>query len=177
MWFRLNLGGIDFHFQISKYRKSTRENWDYEWCDVDLTLQAKWLNFQITSSAILLAMEVEKIRDKIDALLNDKLDNPERIECIEPDLEFHLYPKEDIRNNPEIVYVQPGYEIADIGMDFVVSFWADDGLSANRLLLSFGREDLEKLLCYLRYITKSTDDKDEKIQSMIEEGCLYGGIA
>lgn len=176
MWLKLNLEGIDFHFRISKYRKSTRENWDDEWCEVDLTLQArKWLNYQIVSDEILLAIEVEEIRDRIEDLLNDKLDKPEKIECIEPDFELHLHPKEDIRNNPDIVYVKPGCEIADIDMDFQVSFWdSNGGSSANRLLLSFGRTDLEILLCYLRYITKMIDDKDEMVQRLISEGCLYG---
>ena len=123
----------------------------------------------------MLAIEVEEIRDRIEDLLNDKLDKPEKIECIEPDFELHLHPKEDIRNNPDIVYVKPGCEIADIDMDFQVSFWdSNGGSSANRLLLSFGRTDLEILLCYLRYITKMIDNKDEMVQRLISEGCLYG---
>lgn len=176
MWIKLDLEGIDFHFRISKYRKSTKENGFDEWCEVDLTLQAReWLNYQIVSDETLLAVEVEEIRDRIDNLLNGSLEKPEKIECIEPDLEFHLHPKEDIRNNPDVVYVKPGYEIADIDMDLIVSFWDRDGaLSANRLLLSFGREDLEKLLCYLQYVTGVINKEDVMVKELIAEGCVYG---
>lgn len=176
MWLRLNLEGVDFHFRISKYRKSTRENWYDEWCEIDLTLQShEWLNYQIVSDETMLATEVEDVRDKINDLLHDKLDKPEKIECIEPDFTFLLHPKEDIRNNPDIIYVKPGCEIFDIDMDFQVSFWDRDGcLSSNRLLLSFGREDLEKLLCYFNYVTGTVDDKDEMVQKLLSDGILYG---
>ena len=40
MWFHLDLDGIDFHFRISKYRKSIQDIWDEQWCKVDLTLQS-----------------------------------------------------------------------------------------------------------------------------------------
>ena len=176
MWLRLNLEGIDFHFRISKYRQTTRENWYDEWCEIDLTLQAsKWLDYQIISDEIMLAIEVERLRDKIDALLHDKLSDPEIYECIEPDFAFHLNPKADIRNNPSIIYVKPGNENVDINMDFQVSFWdRDGGLSSNRLLLSFGRENLERFLCYLQYITRVVDDENETVQRLLSEGNLYG---
>lgn len=176
MWFRLNLEGIDFHFRISKYQKSTKENWDDEWCRIDLTLQAPdWLNYRIVYAETMLAAEVEHIRDKINDLLHDKLSKPETIECIEPDFVFHLHPKEDIRNNPDVLYVKPGFEIADIDMDFQVTFWDRDGaLSSNRLMLSFIREDLEMLLCYFQYITGIVDDNDEMVQRLLSEGHLYG---
>lgn len=84
-----------------------------------MTLQSpEWLNYQIVSDETMLAAEVEDVRDKINDLLHDKLDKPEKIECIEPDFTFLLHPKEDIRNNPDVVYVKPGCEIADIDMDF-----------------------------------------------------------
>ena len=178
MWLKLNLEDINFHFQINKYRKSTRENWDCEWCRVDLTLQSRdWLNYQIHDAETMLATEVEELRDGIDALLRDGLEEPKEITCIEPDFEFQLHPKADVRNNPDVIYVKPGHEIIDIDMDLVLSFWDDDGaLTANRMILAFDREDLEKLLCYLRLITGLVDENDEQVQSLIADGSLYGNI-
>ncbi len=175
MWLKLDLEGIDFRFRISRYRKSTKEKWDDEWCLVDLRLYAQdWLNYKIKSDETLLSFEVERIRDKINYLLNDKIEAPEIIECMEPDFEFHLHPKEDIRNNPNISYVRPGYEIVDIDMDFVVNFWYDKGtLSSNRMFLCFGRDDLNKLLCYLNYITGAADENDKTVNELITEGFIY----
>lgn len=176
MWLKLDIGGIDFHFRISGYKKSTQENWDDEWCDVDLTLQSrKWLDYHINSDETLLALEVEELRDSIDALLKDGLENYEHKECVEPDFEFHLYPKEDLRNNPRFTYVAPGHEILDVHMDFSVTFQDREGcLSSNRLLMEFDRDDLEKLLCYLNLVTKAVSKEDDTVKKAIAEGYIYG---
>ena len=68
----LDLDGIEFRFRITKYEKSISDNlyklYD-QWCIVELSLHSgNWLNYQI-SSEILLAYEVEKIRDKISDFL------------------------------------------------------------------------------------------------------------
>lgn len=66
MWLYLDLDGIDFHFRIENFRASSAENWDSEWCKVDLTLQAgNWLNYQQVSSETMLCKEVESIRNQI----------------------------------------------------------------------------------------------------------------
>lgn len=176
MWLKLDLDGIDFRFRIEKYKKSTKNNWDEEWCDLDLTLKSQeWLNYNIVSDEILLAFEVEKLCDKIEALLSDKLNEPEIITCIEPDLEFHLYPKYDIRNNPDVIYVRPDSNtIVDVDMRLIVSFWhKNGGLTANQLILAFNREDLEKLYCYLKYITGTITEEDKTFQKLISEGIIY----
>ena len=176
LWLRLDIGGIDLHFRISHYRKSTEEKWDTQWCEIDLTLQASnWLNYHISSSEIMLSLEVESLRDGIKALLNDELSEVDTHECIEPDFQFVLYPKQDVRNNPGVLYVKPGFEIADVDMEFVVTFWDRDGaLSSNRLVLSFGRRELERLLLYLQLVTGLISENDEMITNMISEGSLYG---
>ena len=47
---------------------------------VDLTLRSReWLNYQIVQGETLLALEVEQLRDKIQALLDDELDAPAEI--------------------------------------------------------------------------------------------------
>ncbi len=176
MWLKLDLGGIDFRFRIEKYKKSTRENWDVEWCDVDLMLKSQeWLNYNIVSDECLLSIEVEELCDKIEALLNDKLEEPERIRCVEPDLEFRLYPKYNIRNNPDVVYIKPGSNtIVDVCMKLIVSFWhKNGGLTANELILAFDRKDLEKLYCYLKYVIGIITEEDETLQKLMTEGIIY----
>jgi hypothetical protein len=60
-------------------------------------------------------------------------------------------------------------------MDFSVTFWdREGGLSSNRLLMDFDREDLEKLLCYLNIVTGTTSKDDESVKKAIAEGYIYG---
>ena len=55
-----------------------------------------------------------------------------------------------------------------------MNFWYDKGtLSSNRLLLCFGRDDLNKLLCYLNFITGVVDENDKTIKELITEGFIY----
>ena len=90
-------------------------------------------------------------------------------------MEFHLYPKYDIRNNPDVVYVRPDSNtIVDVDMRLIVSFWhKNGGLTANQLILAFNREDLEKLYCYLKYITGIITEEDKTFQKLISEGIIY----
>ena len=176
MWLKLDLEDIDFRFRISKYQKSIDIGYLDKWCKVDLTLKAQeWLNYNMVYREALLPHEVEYLCDKIEALLNDKLNEPEIITCIEPDLEFHLFPKDDIRNNPDVVYVRPGSNtIVDVTMDLIVSFWDKDGvLTANQLKLAFNREDIEKLHCYLKYIIGTITEEDKIFPKLIADGIIY----
>lgn len=171
MWLYLDLAGIEFHFSVNNYRKSTLDNWDVEWCNVDVTIHSgNWLNYQI-SSEILLACEVEEIRDKISDLLEDRIQEQVEIEFIEPDLSLLLNPKEDIRDNPRVLYVALGHEIVDIDAELHIHFW-NDGLTANYLSLCFGRDELECLLFYLRYITNEIQNDDEMLQKLIADDVI-----
>ena len=175
MWFTLDLDGITLHLRIQNYKKSSNSiSWDENWTCVDLTLQAKeWLNYQIKNDEIMLACEVEELRDKLGLLLVDGLTEPYSLELIEPDLTFELNPKKDIRNDPRILYVRPGFEIVDIDMEMEVSFW-NGGLTANKLVLSFDRGDIEKLRLYLQLVTAEIDRNEPAIQNLISSGSLYG---
>jgi hypothetical protein len=173
VWLKLDLDGIDFHFRIKNYRQST-ENWDDEWSKEDLTLQSSnWLDYHIDNDELLLMCEVEELRDDIKSLLFDENKKIYSLECIEPDLTFTFYPKIDLREESNYIYVQRGCEIVDVFMELKVAFW-NDGLTANRLLLNFDRSDLEKLLCYLELITGKISIQDKQVQKLIEQGSIYG---
>jgi hypothetical protein len=174
MQLNLDLDGIEFCFRITKYEKSNSENlyklYD-QWCIVELSLYSeKWLNYQI-SSEILLACEVEEIRDKISDLLEDRIQEQEILEFIEPDLTFELNPKKNLCEDPKYTYIAPGHEIVDIDADLHIHFW-NDGLTANYLSLCFGRDELECLLVYLRYITNEIQNDDEMLQKLIADDVI-----
>ncbi len=166
MWFHLDLDGIDFHFRISKYRKSIQDIWDEQWCKVDLTLQSgNWLNYQ-TSSEMLLSCEVEQLRAKLFDLISNKIESQEELEFIEPDLSFVLHPQKDLTLDPNYTYVAPGHEIVDIDADVHVHLW-NGGLTENYISLCFGREDIEACCSYLNLITNQIQADDLTIKKLM----------
>lgn len=171
MWFHLNLDGIELCFRVAKYRKSAPEKSDEQWCNIDLALHGNnWLNYKV-SSDILLACEVEEIRNRIFDLLEDKIQAEEELDFIEPDLTFVLYPKKDLREDIKYTYIAPGHEILDINADLRVHLW-NDGLTANYLSLCFDRDDLQKLLIYLQLVTDEISKDDKIVQKLIESDII-----
>lgn len=168
----MNISGIEFHFQIHNYSKSKTDDWDSEWSKLSLKLFAQnWLNYEIKYDEIMLMSEIEELRDDLENLINDKLTENQTIEFLEPDLSFVLSPKFDIRNNPNILYVEEGYEIADITMDLEVNFWdsRDRSATANKLTLCLDREEIEIFLDYLNFIIDNDVDSD-RVSELIEQG-------
>lgn len=174
MWLKLDIDGIIFRLQIHGYRPPTTENWDSQWCRIDLSLASRnWLNYIIENDEVLLSCEVQTLAESLEKLLNDGLNEISEIECIEPDFKFILHPKKDLRNDPKYVYVREGYEIEDISMEWVVSFW-NDGLTNNYLSMEFDRDDIEYLSNYLNMVMGNIDKKSETITDMINKGLIYG---
>lgn len=172
MWFKLDLCGIEMNMRIKEYEPSDKEKWDYQWCRVDFSfIGESWLNYQKANDEVLLSCEVEELAHSLDDLLNDKLSEIKTIECIEPDFNFILHPKRDLRNDPKYTYIQKGYEIADIYMEMKIFFW-HEGLTDNYLSVTFDRNDLQSLRNYLFLIIGKIDKEDSVIKEMISEGVL-----
>ncbi len=74
--------------------------------------------------------------------------------CIEPDFCFILYPKRDLRDDPKYTYVQPGYEIEDIYLEWRIYFW-NEGLTDNFLNFTLNRDEIIKFRDYLREVKNS----------------------
>lgn len=169
MWFKLDLCGIDMILRIKGYEPSTKEKWDYQWCDVDFSFVGdSWLNYQRDNDEVLLSCEVEELAQSLDDLLSDKLSEVKTIECIEPDFNFILHPKRDLRDDPKYTYVQKGYEIADIYMEMKIFFW-HEGLTDNHLSVTFDRTDIQYLRNYLFLIIGKLKKDDKCIVEMIEK--------
>lgn len=172
MWFKLNLNGIVMNMRIKGYEPSEKDKWDYQWCDVDFSFVSEsWLNYQRDNDEVLLSCEVEELAQALDDLLTDRLSEVKTIECIEPDFNFILHPKRDLRNDPKYTYVQKGYEIADIYMDMKIFFWYE-GLTDNFLSVTFDRTDLQYLRDYLFLIIGKIDKDNSVINEMVSKGIL-----
>lgn len=108
----------------------------------------------------------------LDDLLTDRLSEVKTIECIEPDFNFILHPKRDLRNDPKYTYIKKGYEIADIYLEMKIFFW-NGGLTDNYLSLTFDRNDIQYLKNYLLWVTGERHKNDSEIVDMISKGILF----
>ena len=154
MWFEIDASGINIKLQINGYRPTNEDNWDSEWCRCDFLFSSgDWLSYHKENDEVLLACEVDELEEKLSRLLENKLTEIEEMVCIEPDFIFKLYPQIDIRENPKYTYVQPGYELQDIYLEWKIFFW-HGGLTDNHLTITLGREEIKSLRGYLASIIK-----------------------
>lgn len=172
MWLKLNLSGIRLSMQIRNYRRTSEEDWLSVWCKTDFSFVAdKWLNYCEDDSEVFLAREIEDLAKSLDDLLNDRLTAPTEFNCIEPDFNFILNPKKDLRLDPKVLYVRPGCEIVDIDMEWKISFW-HDGLTANYLSVTLNRTDIKSLLLYLRLVMGEVRESSPEIKALISKGVI-----
>lgn len=110
MSIQIDAAGIIIDLLVKGYRKSNKDNWDEQWCKCDFAFKSdSWLNYQSVDNEVLLSCEIEELEQSLTQLINGEITEKKMIEPIEPDFKFILYPEEDLRNNPNYTYVQPGY--------------------------------------------------------------------
>lgn len=174
MWLKLDLDGIIVELQIQQYTKQdarTSDEYGY-WCKVGFLFSSHpWLNYSKENDELFLSYEVDDLANALDDLLDDRLSESQELTLIEPDFCFELIPKQDLRNNSRILYIQPGYEIADISMEWRVSFW-HDGLTANYLTVTLDRTDIRNLRDYLFLVIGKYNDHSPEIIEMKKNGLL-----
>ena len=128
---------------VNDYEKSNKADWDSQWCNCEFSLGFEnQLIFYESIGSLLLSCEIENLESKLTQLLNDELDEAYKLECLEPDFQFILQPKRDLRNDPNIVYVQKGHEIADIAMEWRVFLWIGGFATDNYFALALGRKEI-----------------------------------
>lgn len=176
MWLKMDLDGIIVELCIRQYiKKENRasDKYDY-WCKVGFSFSSQtWLNYNKENDEVFLCYEVDDLAKALDNLLNNKLSEPTTVELIEPDFCFELMPKEDLRNNPRILYIQLGHEIADISMEWKIFFWHGGELTENYLTVKLDRTDIMNLRNYLFLVTGKYDEHAPEIIEMEKNGILY----
>ena len=172
MRLKIDLNGIMLRLKIMGYTPSTQEDWDSQWCDVDFSFSSgNWLDYHRENDEVLLSCEVEALAENIEKLLNDELNEITEISCIEPDFNFILHPKRDLREDPKYTYIREGYEIADIYMEWTVTFW-NEGLTDNYLSVTLDREDMKILLVYLNYVVGKYATDSQEVEDLIRRDFL-----
>ena len=168
MRLKIDLNGILLRLNIKDYEPSQQDRWDCQWCHVDFSFSSgSWLDYHKENDEVLLSCEVETLAENLGKLLNDEIAEITELPCIEPDFNFVLHPKRDLRDDPEYTYVREGYEISDIYMEWTTTFW-NNGLTDNYLSVTLDRDDIHILLGYLNYVTGKLNKQDPLIVELIK---------
>ncbi len=153
MWLEIDVKGIKIKLQINGYRQTNKDKWDSEWCRCNFLFSSgNWLNYHKENYEVLAVSEVDELEDKLSKLLGNELFEIEEFICIEPDFVFKLYPQTDLRDDPKNIYIQPGYEIQDIYLEWKIYFW-HEGLTDNYLTVTLNREEILSFRDYLSSVT------------------------
>ena len=174
MWIKFDLDGMIFELKIKNYIPNQTLNGD--WVEISHNFRFyDIINYSVNREELLLNYEVDKIRDYMENLLNDKLNINKEYEGIEPDFCFIFKPKYYLNDIPGVLYVKPGQETVDISMELKVNLW-DGGLTANYFSMTFYRDEIEQFYLYLSLITKKIGIEDYRIQKLLENGVIYGDV-
>lgn len=170
MRLRLNLCDVDFQLEISNWRVPKTEGYDDSWCDVNLYLQSKYINYN-PKGELLECAEVLSLVQTLNDFICGNLTNDREIEFIEPDFCLKLFPAKRLYNSPENGWFKEGYMDFDIDAEWVIHFWCDDGsLGANTMSLAFDRSEIEALYTYLKYVIGELTDSSSEIKAMVNTG-------
>lgn len=153
MWLEMDVSGIKIKLQINSYKPTNKETEDDTWCKCDYQFfSGDWLNYHKENDEVLLSGEVEALADGLTELLDNKISEAKEIVCIEPDFIFKLYPKTDLRDDPNYIYIRSGYEIQDIYCEWKLYFW-NGGRTENCLTITLYRKEIVSLRDYLLLVT------------------------
>lgn len=154
MYMEMDISGIVVRLRIKGYESSTKEVWDSQWCKCDFSFHSgDWLNYHKENDEVLLSCEVEELENVLTKLLDDEIEEIREIRCVEPDFVFMLHPKRDLRKDPSYTYIQPGYEIADIYLEWKIYFW-HEGLTDNFLTVTLERDEIIRFRDYLSSVLR-----------------------
>jgi len=169
---RLDLCDVDVQLKINGWRESkTAEEWDDNWCDVELYIHSDYLQYD-PSGEIIMSSEVLWLRDTLKKLIANELEEDCIIEFAEPDLQFDLRIAKRLYSIPGKVIYPKGYHDVDIDGDMIIHFWCKDGLGSNSFSMGLDREDITNIYNYLMYVTDEIKSDDSVIVDMLKKGTM-----
>lgn len=147
---RMNIDDTYFEFGIFNYVEG-QDN-DDNWTDIKINVHNN--NFKyFRKSELMTSAEVERLLKMIEKLLNDELEEKEKIRFYEPDLEFILYPKINLWDTGKYTYIKEGHEIQDIYMELNINLTDRNGVyTGQKYVMIFDRKEVEKVVTYMKTI-------------------------
>lgn len=145
---RMNIDDTYFEFGIFNYVEG-QDN-DDNWTDIKINVHNN--NFKyFRKSELMTSAEVERLLKMIEKLLNDELEEKEKIRFYEPDLEFILYPKINLWDTGKYTYIKEGHEIQDIYMELNINLTDRNGVyTGQKYVMIFDRKEVEKVVTYMK---------------------------
>lgn len=160
MWLKLDVEGLKFELKIEDYIPN--QTIDGKWANVSFDFEFQnIIKYSRSHNELLMCFEIDELICHIKNLLEDKIEEPEILEEIEPDFTFIFNPKDKQKSG--------------IDMEMKVRLW-DGGLTCNYFSTTFGRDEIEQLYLYLSLITNKIEKDDLRIKKLIEKGIIYGEL-
>lgn len=172
MRLRFNICDVDMQLKINDWSKPDfEEEWNDNWCDVELKFQSKYLNYD-PSGELLMSSDVIYLEDALGMLLDGTLLEDGSVRFTEPDLQFDLYVAKRLYDIPGKVCFRDGYKDVDISANFTIQFWYSGGLGSNTFNMILDRKEITELYHYLNLVTGKLKEDDLIIIDMINRGVL-----
>ena len=169
MWIKLDLQGmhLDMKIEVPSYRDPE------DWCIVNSVFVFRdIIGYEIANEELFMYEELIFLKNKIDMLLNGEIEKPTMLQFMEPDFRFMFCPRCDLRNDPDIAYVEEGHEYTDPHVEWNVYLW-NEGLTTNCFTCVLNVDDLLILRDYLRLCLNEIDETDDIIMQYIDEGYMH----
>lgn len=173
MRLKLDLEGVDFELRISGYKKP-KEGIE-EWCKTEISIyDGAWFNYH-SDNTTMDSGEVLWLCGAIGDFLDSKIKKTVVEEFLEPDLAFLFVPETEEREphgDIDNLLNAIDYWLTEPHVRLAITFW-NGAPTTNHVFLTFFREELERLHCYLKYVTKQITDDDADVIKYMNEGTLY----
>ncbi len=148
---KMNIDGTHFEFGIYNYKTTDTSN--ENWSDIYIYIHNSYFRYY-NISELMTDAEIETILEYLKRLLNDELQEYEKITFYEPDLEFEFYPKINLKDTGEYLYIKQGYEIQDIFMKININLTNEEWVyTGQKYVIIFDRNEIERIKDYIEGVT------------------------
>ena len=157
----LDDGGTKLRFSVDSIGNNNVDDYsklDY-WMVISVSVNNKFFNYRYRGETLQYA-DLISIRNTLNTLLENRLKQKEKLDFIEPDLEFMLYPQLDLRTIPG-TWCKEGYEIQDISVDFKINLPDNErGYSGEYHVVPLLRDEIVIWRDYLDQAIKDFDARN-----------------
>jgi len=156
MWIKFDLDGMKLQLKVNGYKPDQTSAGEWAKVSYDFEFQNVIKYKSHYPDEILLSSEIDYLRDTMEKVINNKLDETIDYECIEPDFEFIFAPSE---------------ENSEYDMELKVHLW-NSGLTCNYFSMIFGKEHIKQLFLYFSLISRKITKEDPEIKELIAKGII-----
>ena len=160
MGLSINSGETKIVFSVDEIGNNNTDNYsdlDY-WMIITVSVKNRVINY-FHHNETLEYGDLVWIRDSFNKLLTGQITENTKLSFIEPDFEFELFPKIDLRTIPGY-WCAEGHEIQDISTDFIINLTNSKGsYSGERYILPMNRK---KIIAWRDYLNEAILEFDAR---------------